>query len=101
VVLKLGARHHLAVNNRRVETLLFLCYNYKRYNQSMREQILNALIAHARGDIEKHRANVDVYLSNPAGVGEHTDILESIEKELDMMVKYQDQIDIINKYFKK
>tara|TARA_Y100001972_G_scaffold32689_1_gene40496 strand:- start:579 stop:782 length:204 start_codon:yes stop_codon:yes gene_type:complete len=67
----------------------------------MREQILNALIAHARGDIEKHRANVDVYLSNPAGVGEHTDILESIEKELDMMVKYQDQIDIINKYFKK
>ena len=67
----------------------------------MREQILNALIAHARGDIEKHRANVDVYLSNPAGVGEHTDILESIEKELDMMAKYQDQIDILNKYFKK
>ena len=68
---------------------------------SMRDQMINALIAHARGDIEKHRANVDVYLSNPAGVGEHTDILESIEKELDMMVKYQDQIDIINKYFKK
>tara|TARA_R100001015_G_C4623032_1_gene180690 strand:+ start:231 stop:434 length:204 start_codon:yes stop_codon:yes gene_type:complete len=67
----------------------------------MREQILNALLAHARGDIEKHRANVDVYLSNPAGVGEHTDILESIEKELDIMAKYQDQIDIINKYFKK
>ena len=67
----------------------------------MRDQMINALIAHARGDIEKHRANVDVYLSNPAGVGEHTDILESIEKELDMMVKYQDQIDIINKYFKK
>ena len=67
----------------------------------MREQILNALLAHARGDIEKHRANVDVYLSNPAGVGEHTDILESIEKELDMMAKYQDQIDILNKYFKK
>ena len=67
----------------------------------MRDQMINALIAHARGDIEKHRANVDVYLSNPAGVGEHTDILESIEKELDMMAKYQDQIDIINKYFKK
>ena len=67
----------------------------------MRDQMINALIAHARGDIEKHRANVDVYLSNPAGVGEHTDILESIEKELDMMAKYQDQIDIITKYFKK
>ena len=67
----------------------------------MREQILNALIAHAKGDIEKDRANVDVYLTNPAGVGEHTDILESIEKELDAIAKYQDQIDVINKYFKK
>ena len=46
----------------------------------MREQIIKALIAHAQGDIEKHKANIEVYLTNPAGVGEHTDILESIEK---------------------
>ena len=65
----------------------------------MREQILRALIAHAQGDIAKHRANVEVYLEHPAGVGEHTDILESIEKELDTIAKYQDQIDVIKKYF--
>ena len=45
----------------------------------MREQILRALLAHAQGDIAKHKANVEVYLEHPAGVGEHTDILESIE----------------------
>ena len=65
----------------------------------MREQILRALIAHAQGDIAKHRANVEVYLEHPAGVGEHTDILESIEKEIDIIAKYQDQIDVIKKYF--
>jgi len=65
----------------------------------MREQILRALIAHAQGDIAKHKANVEVYLEHPAGVGEHTDILESIEKELDIIAKYQDQIDVIKKYF--
>ena len=65
----------------------------------MREQILRALIAHAQGDIAKHKANVEVYLEHPAGVGEHTDILESIEKELDTIAKYQDQIDVIKKYF--
>ena len=65
----------------------------------MREQILRALIAHAQGDIAKHKANVEVYLEHPAGVGEHTDILESIEKELDAIAKYQDQIDVIKKYF--
>ena len=65
----------------------------------MREQILRALIAHAQGDIAKHKANVEEYLENPAGVGEHTDILESIEKEIDIIAKYQDQIDVIKKYF--
>ena len=67
----------------------------------MREQIIKALIAHAQGDIEKHKANIEVYLTNPAGVGEHTDILESIEKELDSIVKYMDQIEVIQKYLTK
>ena len=51
----------------------------------MREQMLRALLAHAQGDIAKHKANVEIYLEHPAGVGEHTDILESIEKELDII----------------
>ena len=67
----------------------------------MREQIINALIAHAQGDIAKHRANIEVYLTNPAGVGEHTDILESIEKELDIIAKYEDQVSVIKKHFIK
>ena len=67
----------------------------------MREQLIKALLAHAQGDIAKHKANVEVYLSNPVGIGEHSNIIEAIEQELDMIAKYQDQIDIINKYFKK
>ena len=55
----------------------------------------------AQGDIQKHVANVEVYLTNPAGIGEHSNIVEAIEQELDMIAKYQDQIDIIHKYFKK
>ena len=65
----------------------------------MRNQIISALLAHAQGDIQKHKMNVEVYLSNPAGVGEHTDILESIEKELDIIAKYEDQISVIKKHF--
>tara|TARA_B100000427_G_scaffold82371_1_gene67274 strand:- start:1767 stop:1976 length:210 start_codon:yes stop_codon:yes gene_type:complete len=65
----------------------------------MRNQIISALLAHAQGDIQKHKMNVEVYLSNPAGVGEHTDILESIEKELDIIAKYEDQVSVIKKHF--
>ena len=67
----------------------------------MREQLIKALLAHAQGDIAKHKANVEVYLTNPAGIGEHSIIVEAIEEELNMIAKYQDQIDVINKYFKK
>ena len=67
----------------------------------MREQLIKALLAQAQGDIAKHKANIEVYLANPVGIGEQSNIIEAIEGELDMIAKYQDQIDIINKYFKK
>ena len=67
----------------------------------MRDQLIKALLAHAQGDIQKHVANVEVYLQNPAGIGEHSNIVEAIEEEINIIAKYQDQIDVINKYFKK
>ena len=67
----------------------------------MRDQLIKALLSHAQGDIQKHVANVEVYLQNPAGIGEHSNIVEAIEEEINMIAKYQDQIDVINKYFKK
>tara|TARA_B100000965_G_C19451140_1_gene695312 strand:- start:396 stop:617 length:222 start_codon:yes stop_codon:yes gene_type:complete len=66
----------------------------------MRETLLKALLAHAQGDIQKHVANVEVYLTNPAGIGEHSDVVEAIEKEIDIIAKYHDQIEVIQKYFK-
>ena len=66
----------------------------------MREQMIQALVAHAKGHIEKHRANVEVYLSNPVGIGEHSDLIEAIEKELNMIAEYHDQLEVLEKYFK-
>ena len=67
----------------------------------MREQLLKALLAHAQGDIAKHKANVEIYLSNPVGIGEHSNVVEAIEEELNLIAKYQDQIEVIQKYFMK
>ena len=49
----------------------------------MREQLLKALLAHANGEIQKHKANVEIYLEHPVGVGEHGDVTEAIQGELD------------------
>ena len=67
----------------------------------MRNQIISALLAHAQGDIQKHKMNVEVYLTNPVGIGEHSNVVEAIEEELNMIAKYQDQIEVIQKYFMK
>ena len=65
----------------------------------MRDKLINAIKSHARGHIDKHKANVEVYLTNPVGVGEHPDIIEAVEKELKVIAEYDDQLQIIEKYF--
>ena len=67
----------------------------------MRNQIVSALLAHAQGDIQKHKMNVEVYLKNPVGIGEHSNVMEAIEEELNMIAKYEDQVEVLKKYFKK
>lgn len=65
----------------------------------MREQILESLKSHAIGHINKHKMNVEIYLTNPAGIGEHPDVLEAIEQELKVIAEYEDQLEILAKYF--
>ncbi len=67
--------------------------------RKMKVQLLQALRQHAEGQIAKHKANVDVYLNNTTGIGEHSDIVETIEKELNHIGKYKEQLDVLKEYF--
>lgn len=67
----------------------------------MRDILLKAVKSHAQGHIDKHVANVEIYLNQSVGIGEHSDIIEAIEVELEEISKYQDQLDIVEKYFSK
>ena len=67
----------------------------------MKRAMLEALESRYQAEIAEADATIQIYLNNPVGIGEHSNIVEAIEQELDMIAKYQDQIDIINKYFKK
>ena len=64
----------------------------------MRQALINALRSHAKGHIDKHLANIEVYLANPVGVGEHSDIIDTIEKELQLVAEYDDILEMISKY---
>ena len=64
-----------------------------------RDEMIKALVAHAEGHIQKHKMNVEVYLEKAVGIGEHGDILETIEKELKVIAEYHDQIEVLKAYF--
>jgi methyl coenzyme M reductase gamma subunit len=66
----------------------------------MKEQLVRSLLAHAHGEINYHKANVDVYLNNPVGIGEHPDVMGAITTELERIAYYEDQVQVIEKYFK-
>ena len=67
----------------------------------MREKIIEAVKEHAKGHIEKHKMNVEVLMQKPVGIGEHGDVLTEIEKELKIVAEYDDQLEMLNKYFVK
>ena len=66
----------------------------------MRDQLKKALLAHAQGEIQMHLANVEVNLTNPVGIGEHPDVTQAIQEEIDKVARWHDQIEVIQKYVK-
>ena len=66
-----------------------------------KSMMLGAIKAKAQGHIDVHKANIEIYLNNPVGIGEHSCIVESIEKELEAIAKYQEKLEVISKYFER
>ena len=66
---------------------------------SMRREMLEALKALAVGNIRKAKMNVEVYLANPVGIGEHPDVLGAIQDQIDLIAKEEERLEVIEKYF--
>ena len=71
----------------------------KTMSCNLRELTITSLLEQAQGEISKAKANVEIYLHNPVGIGEHPDVLGSIQDELDVIAKAEVRIDVINKHF--
>ena len=65
----------------------------------MKDEILKTLVQNADAQIQKHKTNVEIHLQNPAGVAEHPDHLDTIEKEIELIAKYIDIKDAIKTQF--
>jgi len=68
---------------------------------NLREILIRATRKHLEGHLDKHLANIEVLLINPAGIGEHQDIMEAIELELEQASKYEDMINTLENYIEE
>tara|TARA_B100001287_G_scaffold272735_1_gene274909 strand:- start:61 stop:270 length:210 start_codon:yes stop_codon:yes gene_type:complete len=63
------------------------------------EALIEAARKQAEGEIAVHCANIEVYKTMPAGIGEHSDVTEAVIAELDKLAAAYDRLEMIEKYF--
>tara|TARA_B000000557_G_scaffold33997_2_gene24786 strand:+ start:23 stop:238 length:216 start_codon:yes stop_codon:yes gene_type:complete len=64
------------------------------------DALLVAARKQAEGEIAVHKANIKVYQTMPAGIGEHSDVTEAVIGELDKLAAADDRLEMLDKYFK-
>jgi hypothetical protein len=62
----------------------------------MNTQILQALRLKYEADIASAKANINVYLNNSVGIGEHPDIVAAVDSELQKMSHAKDMLSTLN-----
>tara|TARA_R100000951_G_C2559996_1_gene155296 strand:- start:93 stop:299 length:207 start_codon:yes stop_codon:yes gene_type:complete len=65
----------------------------------MKNDLLTAIVLKLEGEIAMAKANIRIYLNHPAGIGEHSDIAETVEKEIEKIAAADEKIDTIEKHF--
>tara|TARA_Y100001938_G_scaffold139536_1_gene206530 strand:+ start:7848 stop:8168 length:321 start_codon:yes stop_codon:yes gene_type:complete len=55
--------------------------------------IMSALRKKYESEIESARANIEVYMTNPSGIGEHPDIVAAVDSEMVKLADAEDKLE--------
>jgi hypothetical protein len=61
--------------------------------------LLIALCQKLEGEIEVAKANIQVYQTNPAGIGEHPDVVQAMETQIEIIAHAEDKLHAIHNHF--
>mgnify|MGYP003627095504 CR=1 FL=1 len=61
--------------------------------------LLEALIKKLEGEVAMAKANIKVYMTNPAGIGEHPDVVQAVELQIEVIANAEEKIETIRKHF--
>ena len=64
------------------------------------EKILReALIIKYEGEIAEANANIQVYLTNPVGIGEHPDIIAAMDEQIENLAHAEEKLLCVKNHF--
>ena len=67
----------------------------------MRAVIVKALELKYQGAIAEAQANIEIYLTNSAGIGEHPEILSAIDTQVELIAEAEDKLVVLSQYFQE
>ena len=62
-------------------------------------RMIDALKKMYEAEIAHAKANVEVYLNNPVGIGEHPDLVLAVDEQIDKMAHAEDKLEVLNKHY--
>ena len=65
----------------------------------MKYEMITALVQDCHAKIALAKMNVYVLLNNPVGVGDHPNIMETIQGQLDIISQNQDRLNVLETTF--
>ncbi len=68
-------------------------------SKSMRNDMIDAVRVSCEGQLQLHKTNIEIYLNKSIGIGEHSDIIQTITKELEQVAKYDELLTSLDKHF--
>ncbi|MAJ66450.1 MAG: hypothetical protein CMI76_04115 [Candidatus Pelagibacter sp.] len=60
--------------------------------------MLEALRKKYEGDIAVARANVQVYINNASGIGEHPDVVQAVDEQMELIADAQDKLNVLDQW---
>jgi len=61
--------------------------------------MINALRKKYEAEIAAAQANINVYMKNPVGIGEHPDLVAAVDSEMVKLADAEDKLATLNKHY--
>jgi len=68
-------------------------------NRSLKKRMVTALMQDCHANIQKAECNVYAFLENPVGIGDHPNIMETIQGQLDIISQNKGRLEVLESTF--